>query len=35
MKVTDLGIEKVKGIRCTEQQVEKVVAKAGEILAQK
>jgi uncharacterized metal-binding protein len=32
-KVTDLGIEKVKGVRCTEAQVDKVVAKAREVLA--
>jgi uncharacterized metal-binding protein len=31
--VTDLGIEKVKGIRCTDEQVAKVVAKAKEVLA--
>ena len=33
VKVTDLGIEKVKGIRCTDEQVAKVVAKAKEVLA--
>jgi uncharacterized metal-binding protein len=33
IKVTDLGIEKAKGIRCTQQQVDKVVAKAKEELA--
>jgi uncharacterized metal-binding protein len=33
VKVTDLGIEKVKGIRCTQAQVDKVVAKAAEVLA--
>ena len=33
VKVTDLGIEKVKGVRCTQEQVDKVVAKAKEILA--
>ena len=33
VKVTDLGIEKVKGIRCTDEQVAKVVAKAREVLA--
>jgi len=32
VKVTDLGIEKVKGIRCTDEQVAKVVAKAKELL---
>jgi uncharacterized metal-binding protein len=35
VKVTDLGIEKVKGIRCTDEQVAKVVAKARELLAAK
>ena len=34
VKVTDLGIEKVKGVRCTQEQVDKVVAKASEVLAQ-
>jgi uncharacterized metal-binding protein len=33
IKVTDLGIEKVKGVRCTQEQVDKVVAKAKEVLA--
>ena len=33
IKVTDLGIEKVKGVRCTPEQVAKVVAKAREVLA--
>ena len=33
VKVTDLGIEKVKGVRCTDEQVAKVVAKAKQILA--
>jgi uncharacterized metal-binding protein len=33
VKVTDLGIEKVKGVRCTDDQVAKVVAKAKEVLA--
>jgi uncharacterized metal-binding protein len=33
VKVTDLGIEKVKGVRGTKEQVDKVVAKAREILA--
>ncbi len=33
MKVTDLGIEKIKGIRATDEQVGKVVAKAKEVLA--
>ena len=32
IKVTDLGIEKVKGVRCTEGQVNVVVAKAKETL---
>ncbi len=33
VKVTDLGIEKAKGVRCTDEQVAKVVAKAREVLA--
>ena len=33
VKVTDLGIEKQKGIRATDEQVAKVVAKAREVLA--
>ena len=33
VKVTDLGIEKVKGVRCTQEQVEKVIDKANEVLA--
>ena len=32
-KVTDLGIEKVKGVRCTQEQVDKVVMKAKELLS--
>ena len=32
-KVTDLGIEKVKGIRCTKEQVDTVVMKAKELLS--
>src|SRR5574340_108392 len=32
-KVTDLGIEKAKGVRCTSEQVAKVIAKAKEVLA--
>jgi len=35
IKVTDLDIEKAKGVRCTDEQVAAVVAKAREILAQK
>jgi len=35
VKVTDLGIEKAKGVRCTQEQVAKVVAKAKEVLAQR
>jgi len=34
VKVTDLGIEKVKGVRCTQEQVDKVIAKVREVLAQ-
>jgi uncharacterized metal-binding protein len=33
VKVTELGIEKVKGVRCTDELVAKVVAKAKELLA--
>ena len=33
IKVTDLGVEKVKGIRATDEQVARLVAKAEEILA--
>jgi uncharacterized metal-binding protein len=33
VKVTDLGIEKAKGIRCTQEQVDRVVAKCREVLA--
>ncbi|HAK95993.1 MAG TPA: zinc-binding protein [Planctomycetes bacterium] len=32
VRVTDLGIEKVKGVHCTDEQVERVVAKAYEAL---
>jgi len=34
IKVTDLGIEKVKGMRCTAEQVDKVIAKARRMLAE-
>jgi uncharacterized metal-binding protein len=34
IKVTDLGIEKVKGVRCTQEQINRVVAKAKEVIAQ-
>ena len=33
VRVTDLGIEKAKGVRCTQEQVDKVLAKAKEVLA--
>jgi uncharacterized metal-binding protein len=33
IRVTDLGIEKQKGIRATDEQVATVVAKAKEVLA--
>jgi len=33
IKVTDLGIEKVKGVRCTQEQVDTTVAEAKEVLA--
>ena len=35
IKVTDLGIEKIKGVRCTEEQVAKVVAKSRKLLTAK
>ena len=34
LKVTDLGIEKAKGVRVTAEQIARVVAKAREIVAQ-
>jgi uncharacterized metal-binding protein len=33
VKVTDLGIEKTKGVRATVEQVEQVIAKCQEVLA--
>jgi len=33
IRVTDLGIEKVKGVRATDEQVAAVVAKVREVLA--
>lgn len=33
VKVTDLGIEKVKGVRSTQEQVDKVVARCQEVLS--
>ncbi|MCX5653151.1 MAG: putative zinc-binding protein [Planctomycetota bacterium] len=33
VRVTDLGIEKVKGVRATQEQVDRLVAKAREVLA--
>jgi uncharacterized metal-binding protein len=33
-KVTDLGIEKVKGLRATQDQIDRVIAKARELVAQ-
>ena len=33
VKVTDLGIEKVKGIRATDEQIARLVARAKEVLA--
>ncbi len=35
VKVTDLGIEKVKGVRCTSEQVAKVVVTVREVIAAK
>jgi len=34
IKVTDLGIEKVKGVRATDAQVDTLVAKLNEVVAQ-
>ena len=34
IKVTDLGIEKQKGVRCTQDQIDRVVEKARELIAQ-
>jgi uncharacterized metal-binding protein len=34
IRVTDLGIEKVKGVRCTQEQIDRVIAKAREVVAQ-
>ncbi len=34
IKVTDLGIEKIKGQRCTPDQVDIVIAKAAETLSE-
>ena len=34
LKVTDLGIEKVKGVRCTQEQIDRVMEKTREIIAQ-
>lgn len=33
MKVTDLGIEKVKGVRATQEEVDRVIAAARELIA--
>ena len=33
IRVTDLGVEKAKGVRCTQEQVDQVVARATEVLA--
>ncbi|MCG3180350.1 MAG: hypothetical protein BIFFINMI_02709 [Phycisphaerae bacterium] len=35
IKVTDLGIEKVKGVRCTDEQVARTVARCREVIAGK
>jgi len=34
IRVTDLGVEKVKGVRCTQEQVDAAVAKAKQALAE-
>ena len=33
IKVTHMGIEKVKGVRCTQEQLDNVITKAKEIIA--
>ena len=35
VKVTDLGIDKAKGVRCSQEQVAAVVAKVRDVLAAK
>jgi len=34
LKVTDLGIEKTKGVRATQEQIDRVIAAAREMVAQ-
>ncbi len=34
IKVTDLGIEKVKGVRCADEEIALVVAEAGKVIAE-
>ena len=34
LKVTDLGIEKVNGVRCTQEQIDQVIAVAREAVAE-
>jgi len=34
LKVTDLGVEKQKGVRCTQEQIDQVIEKAREMIAQ-
>ena len=34
IKVTDLGIEKAKGARCTDEQIALVIAEAGKVIAE-
>ena len=34
IKVTDLGIEKVKGVRSTREEIDRVIEKAREMIAQ-
>ena len=34
LKVTDLGIEKVKGVRATQEQIDCVIARAREMIAE-
>ena len=34
LKVTDLGIEKEKGVRCTQEQIDRTVAAVRDVLAE-
>ena len=34
IRVTDLGIEKAKGVRCTQEQIDRTIAAVREVLAE-